>query len=128
MPRHAQAKQGFGLVEGHASVEDLVEEADGFAEVFPEHKYMIVKILQVGVICAVVWGGYRLLAAAVSIALITGVWCGAVVVSEHVLGRRWGRQLPVQKICHCWRWSSRIACVAQPSSLPCLACMLLSLS
>lgn len=43
-----QAKQGFGLVEGHASVEDLVEEADGFAEVFPEHKFMIVKILQVG--------------------------------------------------------------------------------
>lgn len=41
-----KAKQGFGLVEGHASVEDLVEEADGFAEVFPEHKYMIVKILQ----------------------------------------------------------------------------------
>lgn len=44
----SQAKQGFGLVEGHASVEDLVEEADGFAEVFPEHKFMIVKILQVG--------------------------------------------------------------------------------
>ena len=41
-----KAKQGFGLVAGHASVEDLVEEADGFAEVFPEHKYMIVKILQ----------------------------------------------------------------------------------
>jgi hypothetical protein len=29
-------------------VEDLIEEADGFAEVFPEHKHMIVKILQVG--------------------------------------------------------------------------------
>ena len=42
-----QAKQGFGLVEGHASVEDLIEEADGFAEVFPEHKFMIVKVLQV---------------------------------------------------------------------------------
>lgn len=41
-----KAKQGLGLVDGHASVEDLVEEADGFAEVFPEHKYMIVKILQ----------------------------------------------------------------------------------
>jgi len=41
-----KAKQGFGLVEGHASVEDLVEEADGFAEVFPEHKHMIVKMLQ----------------------------------------------------------------------------------
>ena len=35
-------------MEGHASVEDLIEEADGFAEVFPEHKHMIVKILQVG--------------------------------------------------------------------------------
>ncbi len=41
-----KAKQGFGLVNGHASVEDLVEEADGFAEVFPEHKFMIVKILK----------------------------------------------------------------------------------
>ncbi|PRW57643.1 plasma-membrane proton-efflux P-type ATPase isoform B [Chlorella sorokiniana] len=41
-----KAKQGFGLVEGHASVEDLIEEADGFAEVFPEHKFMIVKTLQ----------------------------------------------------------------------------------
>lgn len=45
--RVLQAKQGFGLVEGHASVEDLIEEADGFAEVFPEHKFMIVKTLQV---------------------------------------------------------------------------------
>lgn len=43
-----KAKQSFGLVEGHASVEELVEHADGFAEVFPEHKFMIVKILQVG--------------------------------------------------------------------------------
>lgn len=41
-----KAKNGLGLVDGHASVEDLVEEADGFAEVFPEHKFMIVKILQ----------------------------------------------------------------------------------
>lgn len=41
-----KAKGGLGLVEGHASVEDLVENADGFAEVFPEHKFMIVKILQ----------------------------------------------------------------------------------
>ena len=41
-----KAKQGFGLVNGHASVEDLVEEADGFAEVFPEHKFMIVDILK----------------------------------------------------------------------------------
>lgn len=28
-----QAKNSFGLVEGHASVEDLIEAADGFAEV-----------------------------------------------------------------------------------------------
>lgn len=41
-----KAKQGFGLVDGHISVEDLVEQADGFAEVFPEHKHLIVKILQ----------------------------------------------------------------------------------
>lgn len=43
-------------MEGHASVEDLIEEADGFAEVFPEHKFMIVKTLQVG------WGGCMLCA------------------------------------------------------------------
>lgn len=42
----AKAKGGFELVQGHASVEDLVEQADGFAEVFPEHKFLIVKILQ----------------------------------------------------------------------------------
>ena len=42
----AKARGGFGLVEGHASVEELVEAADGFAEVFPEHKHLIVKILQ----------------------------------------------------------------------------------
>eukprot|EP00887_Chlorella_sp_A99_P007955 scaffold12.g7955.t1 len=47
LPPSAPSPQGFGLVEGHASVEDLVEEADGFAEVFPEHKFMIVKILQI---------------------------------------------------------------------------------
>lgn len=41
-----EAKRGFGLVGGHASVEDLVENADGFAEVFPEHKFLIVKTLQ----------------------------------------------------------------------------------
>ena len=46
-PPAPQAKQGIGLVEGHSSVEDLVEEADGFAEVFPEHKFMSVQILQV---------------------------------------------------------------------------------
>lgn len=33
-----KAKAGTELVEGTASVEELVEHADGFAEVFPEHK------------------------------------------------------------------------------------------
>lgn len=42
-----KAKQGSGLVEGHSNVDELVEKADGFAEVFPEHKFEIVKILQV---------------------------------------------------------------------------------
>ncbi|GBF93844.1 plasma-membrane proton-efflux P-type ATPase [Raphidocelis subcapitata] len=41
-----QAKAGSGLVEGCATVEELVEGADGFAEVFPEHKFEIVEILQ----------------------------------------------------------------------------------
>jgi len=44
----AQAKAGSGLVDGIASVDELVEHADGFAEVFPEHKFEIVDILQVG--------------------------------------------------------------------------------
>lgn len=39
-----QAREGTGLVEGHASVEDLVEQADGFAEVFPEHKVSLTKV------------------------------------------------------------------------------------
>lgn len=42
-----QAKAGSGLVEGYSSVDDLVEQADGFAEVFPEHKFEIVAMLQV---------------------------------------------------------------------------------
>lgn len=41
-----QAKAGSGLVDGAASVDELVEKADGFAEVFPEHKFEIVDILQ----------------------------------------------------------------------------------
>ena len=41
------AKNGTGLVEGHSNVDELVEGADGFAEVFPEHKFEIVRILQV---------------------------------------------------------------------------------
>jgi hypothetical protein len=41
-----QAKSAGGLVDGVASVDELVEQADGFAEVFPEHKYEIVDILQ----------------------------------------------------------------------------------
>ncbi|WIA34892.1 hypothetical protein OEZ86_013179 [Tetradesmus obliquus] len=41
-----QAKAGSGLVDGHADVGQLVEAADGFAEVFPEHKFEIVAMLQ----------------------------------------------------------------------------------
>jgi H+-transporting ATPase len=45
-----KAKQGGGggggLAEDGASADELVVQADGFAEVFPEHKYEIVKILQ----------------------------------------------------------------------------------
>ncbi|DBA75013.1 TPA: hypothetical protein ACH3X1_010354 [Trebouxia sp. C0004] len=41
-----KAKEGKGMPEGFANVEDLVERADGFAEVFPEHKFMIVEMLQ----------------------------------------------------------------------------------
>lgn len=41
-------KEGMagGLVEGSVPLDDLIEEADGFAEVFPEHKFEIVKRLQ----------------------------------------------------------------------------------
>jgi magnesium-transporting ATPase (P-type) len=42
----AQAKEGKIAIEGHTNVEELVEEADGFAEVFPEHKFEIVAMLQ----------------------------------------------------------------------------------
>ncbi|KAA8496232.1 Plasma membrane ATPase [Porphyridium purpureum] len=35
-----------GLVDGTLTLDQLVEEADGFAEVFPEHKYDIVRRLQ----------------------------------------------------------------------------------
>lgn len=41
-----QAKEGKGVPEGFKNAEDLVEKADGFAEVFPEHKFMIVEMLQ----------------------------------------------------------------------------------
>eukprot|EP00184_Porphyridium_aerugineum_P000100 CAMPEP_0184708258 /NCGR_PEP_ID=MMETSP0313-20130426/37684_1 /TAXON_ID=2792 /ORGANISM="Porphyridium aerugineum, Strain SAG 1380-2" /LENGTH=1010 /DNA_ID=CAMNT_0027169843 /DNA_START=931 /DNA_END=3963 /DNA_ORIENTATION=+ len=37
---------GKGLVQGTVTLDQLVEEADGFAEVFPEHKYDIVRRLQ----------------------------------------------------------------------------------
>lgn len=33
-------------LEGVNDVDELVEHADGFAEVFPEHKYAVVEILQ----------------------------------------------------------------------------------
>ena len=42
----AQAKEGIVHLEGVNDVDELVEHADGFAEVFPEHKYAIVEILQ----------------------------------------------------------------------------------
>ena len=41
-----QAKDGKGVPEGYKDAQDLVEKADGFAEVFPEHKFMIVEMLQ----------------------------------------------------------------------------------
>lgn len=41
-----QAKEGRVSIEGVKDVDELVEHADGFAEVFPEHKYNIVEILQ----------------------------------------------------------------------------------
>eukprot|EP00873_Tetraselmis_striata_P002602 jgi/Tetstr1/422866/TSEL_013657.t1 len=37
-----------GLVEGALTLDDLIEQADGFAEVFPEHKFDIVRRLQEG--------------------------------------------------------------------------------
>ena len=40
-----KAKEGIIHLEGVKDVDDLVEHADGFAEVFPEHKYAIVEIL-----------------------------------------------------------------------------------
>ena len=42
----AQAKEGIIHLEGVNDIDELVEHADGFAEVFPEHKYAIVEILQ----------------------------------------------------------------------------------
>lgn len=49
-PNQTQAKTGNNGAGGskQAGVEELVEKADGFAEVFPEHKFEIVEILQVG--------------------------------------------------------------------------------
>ena len=44
--RRLQAKEGIIHLEGVKDVDELVEHADGFAEVFPEHKYAIVEILQ----------------------------------------------------------------------------------
>lgn len=41
-----QAREGQIQLEGVNDVDELVEHADGFAEVFPEHKYAIVEILQ----------------------------------------------------------------------------------
>lgn len=41
-----QAESSGGLIMGAVHIDDLVEQADGFAEVFPEHKYDIVARLQ----------------------------------------------------------------------------------
>ncbi|KAK9868410.1 hypothetical protein WJX84_005277 [Apatococcus fuscideae] len=41
-----EAKEGRIHLEGVNDVDELVEHADGFAEVFPEHKYAVVEILQ----------------------------------------------------------------------------------
>lgn len=39
----------------HASLDEMIFDADGFASVFPKHKYEIVKCLQgLGYLCAVV--------------------------------------------------------------------------
>ncbi len=43
-----KAKAGTELVAGTASVEELVEHADGFAEVFPEHKVRWLLIVVLG--------------------------------------------------------------------------------
>ena len=45
MVTYSQAKEGIIHLEGVKDVDELVEHADGFAEVFPEHKYAIVEIL-----------------------------------------------------------------------------------
>lgn len=42
-----QAAEGR-LPEGVTNLQELVEDADGFAEVFPEHKHEIVRLLQGG--------------------------------------------------------------------------------
>jgi H+-transporting ATPase len=41
-----RAKEGKGFPEGFSSLKELVEKADGFAEVFPEHKFLIVELLK----------------------------------------------------------------------------------
>lgn len=35
-----------GIPDGYSSLDDMVEKVDGFAGVFPEHKYEIVRRLQ----------------------------------------------------------------------------------
>lgn len=41
-----KARDGKGCPEGFKDAQDLLERADGFAEVFPEHKFLIVELLQ----------------------------------------------------------------------------------
>lgn len=53
-----KAGMAGGLVEGTLTLDELIEQADGFAEVFPEHKYEIVKRLQdKGHICGMTGDG-----------------------------------------------------------------------
>eukprot|EP01134_Creolimax_fragrantissima_P008142 CFRG8142T1 len=41
-----KAPNQFALIQGAVTLDELIEQADGFAEVFPEHKYEIVARLQ----------------------------------------------------------------------------------
>lgn len=75
---HSQAKtNGAGGV--HGSVEELVEKADGFAEVFPEHKFEVVEILQVCQEIGSLWHTESLLA--VSLLSPTGGCCYCIWTS-----------------------------------------------
>ena len=44
-------------VDPESPIAETMESADGFAEVFPEHKYMIVQTLQAGLVTAMTGDG-----------------------------------------------------------------------